>query len=116
MADDIPHDGAPLEVPLPLSPYAEVEEPVIVGAGAATEDIAADLEAEFALELEPKPLLLRGDFHAYRGYGATTTRDWYDELFAGVRNIVDEAGFNLFCSGLSRLIASRPLFGALVER
>ncbi|KAI7995871.1 Protein MAIN-LIKE 2, partial [Camellia lanceoleosa] len=30
--------------------------------------------------------------------------------------IIDEAGFGLFCAGLSRLIASRPLLGALVER
>ncbi|KAL7254093.1 hypothetical protein ACSBR1_008482 [Camellia fascicularis] len=38
------------------------------------------------------------------------------EFPAGVRQIVDEAGFDLFCMGLSRLITSSPLLGALVER
>ncbi|KAL7220147.1 hypothetical protein ACSBR2_013081 [Camellia fascicularis] len=33
-----------------------------------------------------------------------------------VRHIVDEAGFGAFCMRLTRLIASRPLLGALVER
>jgi len=37
------------------------------------------------------------------------------ELPAGVLHIIDEAGFSLFCTGLSCLIASRPLLGALVE-
>ncbi|KAL7163336.1 hypothetical protein ACSBR2_039434 [Camellia fascicularis] len=43
-------------------------------------------------------------------------RDWYYELPVGVCDIVDEAGFSLFCSRLSRLIANRPLLRALVER
>ncbi|KAL7191845.1 hypothetical protein ACSBR2_023841 [Camellia fascicularis] len=34
----------------------------------------------------------------------------------GVRDIVDESGFGLFYSGLSRLIASWPLLGGLVKR
>ncbi|KAL7163727.1 hypothetical protein ACSBR2_039781 [Camellia fascicularis] len=38
------------------------------------------------------------------------------ELPAGVRYIIDEAGFGLFCMGLSCHIVSRPLLGALVER
>ncbi|KAL7237220.1 hypothetical protein ACSBR1_020310 [Camellia fascicularis] len=38
------------------------------------------------------------------------------DLFVGVRQIVDETGFGLFCMGLSRLMASRTLLGALVER
>ncbi|KAL7224375.1 hypothetical protein ACSBR1_025770 [Camellia fascicularis] len=38
------------------------------------------------------------------------------DLPVGVRQIVDKAGFSLFSMGLSRLIASRPLLGALVER
>ncbi|KAL7174623.1 hypothetical protein ACSBR2_033795 [Camellia fascicularis] len=57
-----------------------------------------------------------GDSRAYRGYGATTTKDWYNELPAEVRDIVDEAGFGLFCPRMSRLIASRPLLRELVER
>ncbi|KAL7212786.1 hypothetical protein ACSBR2_015463 [Camellia fascicularis] len=154
MVDEIPHDGAPPEVPpmsLPMSPpVAEVEETVIVEAGGAADDIEADLEAEFAPEFEPKPLPLRvrpfnlvtyhlctdilppggirrfsdfahgvpedlllreptsylssieGDSHSYRGYGATTARDWYDELHVGVRDIIDKT--------------SRPLLGALMKR
>ncbi|XP_028056987.1 triose phosphate/phosphate translocator, chloroplastic-like [Camellia sinensis] len=62
MADDIPHDGTPLEV---------------------------EFEEEFDSEDEPEPLPLRGESRAFRGYGATTVRDWYDELPAGVRHIVD---------------------------
>ncbi|XP_028080393.1 protein MAIN-LIKE 2-like [Camellia sinensis] len=38
------------------------------------------------------------------------------ELPDDVRYIVDGAGFGIFCMGLSRLTASRPLLGALVER
>ncbi|KAL7253149.1 hypothetical protein ACSBR1_007637 [Camellia fascicularis] len=60
--------------------------------------------------------LPQGESRAFRGYGAMTARDWYDELHAGVRYIVDETGFGLFCSGLTRVIASRPFLGALVER
>ncbi|KAL7177518.1 hypothetical protein ACSBR2_030807 [Camellia fascicularis] len=38
------------------------------------------------------------------------------DLPDGVQQIVDEARFGLFCMGLSRLMASRTLLGALVER
>ncbi|XP_028125125.1 protein MAINTENANCE OF MERISTEMS-like [Camellia sinensis] len=38
------------------------------------------------------------------------------ELPDAVRHIVDQASFGVFCMGLSRLTASRPLLGALVER
>lgn len=38
------------------------------------------------------------------------------ELPDYVRHIIDEADFGSFCMGLSHLIASRPLLGALVER
>ncbi|XP_028054444.1 preprotein translocase subunit SECY, chloroplastic-like [Camellia sinensis] len=58
MADDIPHDRAPLEVPPSLAPHAEVKEPMITEAGGAAEDIEAELEAEFALEPEPELLPL----------------------------------------------------------
>ncbi|XP_028104685.1 uncharacterized protein LOC114303733 [Camellia sinensis] len=51
MADDIPFDGVPSEVLPPPSPATEVEE-------LAAKGIAADLEAEFASGLEPKPLSL----------------------------------------------------------
>ncbi|KAL7204575.1 hypothetical protein ACSBR2_017616 [Camellia fascicularis] len=53
---------------------------------------------------------------AERGYVAVTARDWYQELLARVRELVDEVGFCLFCSGLAQLQASRALLGALVER
>ncbi|KAL7160906.1 hypothetical protein ACSBR2_041531 [Camellia fascicularis] len=166
MADEIPHDIAPLEVPPAFPPVAGVEEPVVADTGEAAQGIEADLEAEFAPKFEPEPLPLRvqpfdperyhlythilppggirrfsnfahgvlkdlllrepashlsssateGESYAYRGYGATTTRDWYDKLPAGVRDIIDETSFGLFYSGLIRVIASRPLLGALVER
>lgn len=38
------------------------------------------------------------------------------ELPDDVRHIIDEAGFGSFWMGLSHLIVSRPLLGALVER
>ncbi|KAL7208000.1 hypothetical protein ACSBR1_029871 [Camellia fascicularis] len=57
-----------------------------------------------------------GDSRSYRGYGVVTARDWYYELLPEVRNLVDEAGFDLFCIGLSRHMASQALLGALVER
>ncbi|XP_028113743.1 uncharacterized protein LOC114311773 [Camellia sinensis] len=52
----------------------------------------------------PIAMAAMDDTRAYRGYGATKARDWYDELPAGVRAIIDEAGFGLFCSRLSRVI------------
>ncbi|KAF5932880.1 hypothetical protein HYC85_029051 [Camellia sinensis] len=57
-----------------------------------------------------------GDSHTIRGYGNTGARDWYLELPDAVRDIVDEAGFGIFCRGLSRLTTCRPLFAALEER
>ncbi|KAL7209897.1 hypothetical protein ACSBR1_031465 [Camellia fascicularis] len=56
------------------------------------------------------------DSRSIRGYGATSAKDGYMELPAGVLHIIDKASFGLFCTGLSRLIVSRPLLGALVER
>ncbi|KAL7253962.1 hypothetical protein ACSBR1_008329 [Camellia fascicularis] len=61
-------------------------------------------------------VLPRGESRAFKGYGVTIARDWYDELPAGVRDIVNEASFGLFCSGLTQVTASSPLLGALVER
>ncbi|GMP35857.1 hypothetical protein CsSME_00008156 [Camellia sinensis var. sinensis] len=60
--------------------------------------------------------MLYRDSHAFRGYGTIVARDWYMELPNAIRHIVDEAGFGIFCMGLSRLTASQPLLGALVER
>ncbi|GMP65731.1 hypothetical protein CsSME_00026409 [Camellia sinensis var. sinensis] len=86
MADDIPHDGGslgmegdPEHVPLPprVRPF------------------------------DPETYHPEGDSHSIRGYGATSAREWYMDLPIGVRQIVDEAGFGLFCIGLSRLIRWR---------
>ncbi|GMQ01743.1 hypothetical protein CsSME_00048281 [Camellia sinensis var. sinensis] len=51
-----------------------------------------------------------------RGYGSILAREWYTELPDVVHHIVDEAGFELFCAGISRYPASRTLIGVLVER
>ncbi|KAL7208161.1 hypothetical protein ACSBR1_029996 [Camellia fascicularis] len=61
-------------------------------------------------------IAVEGESRAFRGYSATIARDWYDELPSGVRDIIDEAGFGLFCFGLTRVAASHPLLGTLVER
>ncbi|CAL5348410.1 unnamed protein product [Camellia sinensis] len=135
MANDIPHDGAPPKAefdseaelePLPLEvrPF----DPVgyrpwthILPAGGIRHftDFATDVPEDRLLK-EPDSHLLavavEGDSRTYRGYGAMTARDWYDELSVGVHDIVDEAGYDLFCSGLTQVIVSRPLLGALVER
>ena len=60
--------------------------------------------------------LPQGRSRTFSGYGTTTARDWYGELPAGVRDIIDEIGFKIFCSSLARVVASRPLLGALMER
>ncbi|GMP81200.1 hypothetical protein CsSME_00035990 [Camellia sinensis var. sinensis] len=139
MEADIPHDGAPLEAEFEAEFDSKVEpEPLPLGvrpfdlaryhprthillAGGIRHfiDFSTNTPADLLLR-EPDSHLLavvvEGDSHAYRGYGATTARDWYDELPAGVRDIVDEAGFGLFCFGLTRVIVSYPLLGALVEK
>ncbi|GMP53431.1 hypothetical protein CsSME_00018883 [Camellia sinensis var. sinensis] len=129
MADDIPHDGAPPEMefdfkaepePLPLgvrpfdpARYHPRIHILLVRSIRHFTDFSTDAPADLLLR-EP-------DFHlsvvAVEGQvWGVTARDWYDELLAGVRDIVDKAGFSLFCSGLTRVIASCPLLGALVER
>ncbi|GMP54659.1 hypothetical protein CsSME_00019746 [Camellia sinensis var. sinensis] len=105
MANDIPHDGA--------SPEMEVDP-----------------------ELEPLPLSIRpfdpATYHPKIHVlspdnirkGPFTTRagvifiswEWYKELPDSVRYIINEASFGSFCMGLSRLITSWSLLGALVER
>ncbi|GMP30990.1 hypothetical protein CsSME_00005392 [Camellia sinensis var. sinensis] len=119
MADNIPHDGGsrgmegdPEHVPLPPR---------------MADNISHD-GGSLGMEGDPKHVPLppkvrpfdletyhpEGDSHSIRGYGATSVRKWYMDLPIGVRQIVDEAGFGLFCTRLSRLIASGPLLGALL--
>ncbi|KAI8001417.1 Protein MAIN-LIKE 2, partial [Camellia lanceoleosa] len=76
----------------------------------------------------PRDLLLREPEHhlsyearevgsrTVRGYGSTTAREWYAELPEAVRDLVDLAGFEAFCVGLSHCPAKRTLLAALVER
>ncbi|KAI8012885.1 Protein MAIN-LIKE 2 [Camellia lanceoleosa] len=56
------------------------------------------------------------DSYTIRGCGNVVARDWYAELPDAVLQIVDEAGFGIFCRGLSQLTICRPLLAALVER
>ncbi|GMP23356.1 hypothetical protein CsSME_00000987 [Camellia sinensis var. sinensis] len=102
MADNIPHDrgslgivGDPEHVPLPprVRPF--------------------DLET-YHPEVNVLPLNNIWDSQSVRGYGAISVREWYMDLPIGVRQIIDEV--RLFCKELLRLIASRPLLGALVKR
>ncbi|KAI7998366.1 Protein MAIN-LIKE 2, partial [Camellia lanceoleosa] len=94
MADDVPHGGG--------SPR-----------------MGEELEY-IPLPPRPKSHLSRdgpeADSRFTRRYGSTMAREWYMNLPDGVRQIVDDAGFGLFCMGLSCLMASRTLLGALVER
>ncbi|KAI7982454.1 Protein MAIN-LIKE 2, partial [Camellia lanceoleosa] len=96
MADDVPHHGG----------YSGMKgEPV------------ADKNL---LLREPEAHLSHGasevDSRFTRRYGSTTTKEWDMDLPDGVWQVIDEAGFGLFCMGLSHLEASRTLLGALVER
>ncbi|KAL7189845.1 hypothetical protein ACSBR1_039472 [Camellia fascicularis] len=145
MADDVPHDEGfpalpPVELaadfaaepevepqPLPLStrPFDPAryhpETHIIPVAGGIHTFTNFD-------EGAPDDLLLRESMshlstiavedgsRSFRGYGATTARDWYDVLPARVRRIIDGTGFGLFCCSLTWVTASRPLLGALVER
>ncbi|KAL7224108.1 hypothetical protein ACSBR1_025546 [Camellia fascicularis] len=138
MVDEVPHNGAPPEVPLVVPSMPEVKEPI------------ADLEAEFEPEVEPEPLPLKvrpfdparyhpqthilptsGGIKYFIEFARSAPEDLllrkpdshlsaitveYDKLPAGVRDIIDEAGFGLFCSCLTQVTASYPLLGALVEK
>ncbi|KAL7228018.1 hypothetical protein ACSBR1_022823 [Camellia fascicularis] len=84
-----------------LPPAIEVEEFIVDEADEAAKDIAADIE---------------GGTLFWRGYWAVMARDWYQELPARVCKLVDNVGFDLFCSRLVRLLASRALLSALVKR
>ncbi|GMP75366.1 hypothetical protein CsSME_00032489 [Camellia sinensis var. sinensis] len=95
MADDISHDGG--------SPGMEGDpEHVLLPSRVRPFDLEA---------YHPKR-----DSHSILGYGTTFAREWYMDLPISFRQIINEAGFGLFCTGLSRLIVSRALLGALVER
>ncbi|KAL7191066.1 hypothetical protein ACSBR2_023191 [Camellia fascicularis] len=138
MENNFPHNRAPLEVefevefnsntepePLPLGvrPFDaakyHLQMHILPAEGVRHFTDFADTPADLLLR-EPDSHLstvpVEGDAHVYRGNGATTIRDWYGELPVRVRAIVDEASFCLFCFGLTRVIVSRLLVGALVER
>ncbi|KAL7227324.1 hypothetical protein ACSBR1_022212 [Camellia fascicularis] len=145
MADDLPHDGVPPELPpvdfkedFEAEPEAEPEPlplsirpldparyhpethilPTVRGIKSFT-NFAEDAPEDLLLR-EPvshlSTIVVEGESRAFRGYGTTTARDWYGKLPAGVCDIIDETGFGLFCSSLTWVIASRPPLGALVER
>ncbi|KAL7196139.1 hypothetical protein ACSBR1_036206 [Camellia fascicularis] len=139
MTDDVSHDDAPSEVPSILPPLAEVEEPAVAGADEEAEDIAADFKMhamalggmlwfdDFVSGVLEDVLLREPDSHisysateedsrSWRGYETVTAREWYHKFPTRVRELVNEAGFGLFYTGLSRHMASRALLGALVER
>ncbi|KAL7176593.1 hypothetical protein ACSBR2_030015 [Camellia fascicularis] len=145
MADDVPHDeGFPALPPVELAAYFATElevEPqplplsvrpfdparyhpkthiIPVAGGIHTftdfdEDVPDDL-----LLREPmshlSAIAVEDGSRSFRGYGATTARDWYDVLPSRVHRIIDRTSFGLFCCSLMRVTASRPLLGALVER
>ncbi|KAL7207733.1 hypothetical protein ACSBR1_029645 [Camellia fascicularis] len=133
MADDAPHDGGSLRMEgepeyLPLPPGVRPFDPERYHPRAHIlppstirhfSDFARRTPADRLLR-EPESHLSHDasevDSCFTRGYGSTGAREWYMELPDGVRQIIDEAGFGLFCMGLSRLMASRTLMGTLVER
>ncbi|XP_028074674.1 protein MAIN-LIKE 2-like isoform X2 [Camellia sinensis] len=133
MADHIPHDGVSLRVEdepdiMPLPPRIRLFDPeryhpqehiLPPSTFHHFTDFARRAPADLLLQ-EPESHL---SHHARevasrftRGYGSIIAREWYTELPDDVRQLVDEAGFGPFCTGLSCLAASRTLLGALVER
>ncbi|GMP85730.1 hypothetical protein CsSME_00038774 [Camellia sinensis var. sinensis] len=128
MADYIPHDRAPPGIemdpefePLPLSirpfdPATYHPEVHVCTGGPPTTRARVTFVPLHLQGIHFLFIFCNGDSHAFRGYGTTSMREWYMELRNTVHHIVDEAGFSTFCMGLSSLIASRPLLGALVER
>ncbi|KAL7170833.1 hypothetical protein ACSBR2_035656 [Camellia fascicularis] len=143
MANDIPHDGAPFEVPIPL-PATGVKDPMLDKANGTTGDIATDIAAEEIYPPEPElellPLRVRPfgpttyhprthamafsgmlrfeDFAPRHARGLSLARAYITsfEPLARVREMVNEAGFNIFCFGFSQLQVNRLLLGTLVER
>ncbi|KAI8024567.1 Protein MAINTENANCE OF MERISTEMS, partial [Camellia lanceoleosa] len=117
MADDIPHDGASSKIPPQLSPEMEAElELVLLPPKIRPFDLTTYHPWTYVLPPESIWHFSKFDSHSIQGYRATSVREWHMDLPFGVRQIIDEAGFDLFCTGLSHLITSRPLLGALVER
>ncbi|KAL7188847.1 hypothetical protein ACSBR1_038660 [Camellia fascicularis] len=145
MADDVPHDGAlpelpPVEFevdfaaeseaePEPLPPsihpfdraryHSETHIVPVAGGIKTFTDFAEDVPDNLLLrELAShlSAVVVEDGSRSFRGYGTMTARDWYSELPARVRDIIDETGFGLFCSSLTRVVASHPLLRALVER
>ncbi|KAL7207835.1 hypothetical protein ACSBR1_029730 [Camellia fascicularis] len=57
MEDDIPHDGAPSEVPV-VPPVAKAKEPVVDEVDGAAEDIIVNFEVEEVFSPGPEPELL----------------------------------------------------------
>ncbi|KAI8005047.1 Protein MAIN-LIKE 2, partial [Camellia lanceoleosa] len=116
MADDIPQEGAPpgMEMdpefePLPLGvwPFDPVTYPPEVHV--LPPDSIRQFRSFVRGALED--LLLR-EPKSHLSYDIAE----YIEPPDDVHHIVDGASFGIFCMGLSRLTASRPLLGALVER
>ncbi|GMP44793.1 hypothetical protein CsSME_00013571 [Camellia sinensis var. sinensis] len=121
MADNIPHDEASLEIKVdpefePLPPSVRPFDPVTYHPEihVLPPDSIRPLTARARVTFIS--WRLQGDSRTIRGYGTTSARKWYMELPDDVRHIIDGADFNSFCMGLSSLIASWPLLGALVER
>ncbi|GMP51771.1 hypothetical protein CsSME_00017872 [Camellia sinensis var. sinensis] len=121
MADDASHDEGSLRMEreldvIPLLPRAHVLPP---GTVRHFTGFARRAPVDLLLR-EPESHLsydaTKVDSRFTRGYGSTTTREWCMDLPDDVRQIIDKAGFGLFCMGPSRLMASRTLLGALVER
>ncbi|GMP23854.1 hypothetical protein CsSME_00001311 [Camellia sinensis var. sinensis] len=121
MADDAPHDGGSLRMEeepehIPLPPRVRPFDPatyhpkVHVLPPSTVHLLLRELESHLSHNASEI------DSRFTRGYGSTTVREWYMELPDGMRQIIDEAGFGLFYTGLSHLMASRTLLGALVER
>ncbi|GMP24457.1 hypothetical protein CsSME_00001719 [Camellia sinensis var. sinensis] len=121
MADDAPHDGdsprmkdEPDVIPLPprIQPF-DPERYHLVARVLPPNLLLREPESHLSYDTPEVHTVV---FCFTHGYGSTITREWYMDLLVGVQQIIDEAGFGLFCMGLSRLMASRSLLGALVER
>ncbi|GMP55759.1 hypothetical protein CsSME_00020485 [Camellia sinensis var. sinensis] len=85
-------------------------------AGTPAPDVCLNLKTCTHAILPPLLNTLENYSHTVRGYGNAAARDWYMELPDAVHHIVDQAGFDAFCRGLSRLTVSKPLLAALAER
>ncbi|KAL7242723.1 hypothetical protein ACSBR1_015165 [Camellia fascicularis] len=98
--------GLELE-PLPLrirpfdpATYHSHTHMLVLGGMMRFDDFAGGMPEDVLLR-KPYSHLSYGGLHSYRGYGAVTVKDWYYELLPKARDLVDEAGFGLFYTGLS---------------